>query len=166
MSWKEQNAIKRIYNTFKRVQKGIFNEDVEALKILKDNLDYSAKQTAEDNLLYAKLLAIHLRQTFEYFGDIKLTIKKVKDELEIPLEAHLQFLEKKMNDIELKNYIESLGIKIDFETYEDLEKNKANIKEHQKEIINKMKSTWSYDTVEKSFYNTANTFLKDVNNYR
>ncbi len=166
MSWQEQNAIKRIFNTFKRVNKYIFQEDINALKTLNEGLEGYKAQSVNDNLLFAKLLAVHLRQNVNHFGDIQQAIKQIKSELEMPLPAHIQYLEKQMNDTDLKNYLKLINITIDFESKEDLDQNKISISENQKGIIEKLKSAWGYENVEKSFYNTANTFLKDINNYK
>jgi len=165
MSWQVHNALKRVFNSFKRNKKGIYNEDLEALKLINEAIENATKNYVNDNLLYAKLLCVHLRQNVLHFGDIQQAIKQIKSELEIPLQAHIQYLEKQMNDTDLKNYLKSIGITIDFETKEDLDQNKKSISENQKAIIEKLKTNWSFSNVEKSFYNSANTFLKDPNNY-
>jgi len=165
MSWKEQNAIKRIYNTFKRVKKGIFNEDVEALKTLNECIDNISKQSAQDNLLYSKLLSIVLYQNLVHYSDMQLAIKKTSDDLKLPLNYHLQFLHTDLNNIELGIYLKSIGLK-NWNSEVELLENQTIIKDHQKQMIEKLQNSWSFDTVEKSFYKTANTFLKDVNNYQ
>ena len=166
MSWITDKAINRIYNTFKRIPKQIFKEDIEALKSLNEYVENSDSKIIADNLLYAKLLCINLRQSFDYFGNINTAIKQTSSDLKIPLEAHIQWLQKKMNDRQYQDFLLSLNIKTDFETLEDIENNKINISKHQKEIAESLKSAWQFKEVEKSFYNTANQFLKDVNNYK
>jgi len=164
MSWIEENAIKRIYNTFRRVPKQIFKEDVQALKTLNDAIESYNKKQAQDNLLYSKLLCVVLNQNLVHYSDMQTAIKKTSDDLKLPLDYHLQFLHTNLNNLELENYFKSLGLK-NWKNESELSENKSIIKEQQKEMIDKIKSSWSFDTVEKSFYKTANTFLKDVNNY-
>lgn len=161
MSWKDKNNIKRIFNTFKRVKTKIFQEDLDALKELNETIDLSAKKTSIDNILYSKVLCVLIRLNLEYYGDIKLAIKKANDELKQPIDFHLQFLEKSLNNIDLINYFKSIGI--DFESYKDQPDILAN---NQKEIIEKLKFSWSKENVEKAFYNTAESFLKDIENYK
>ena len=80
MSWEDKKAIRRIFNTFKRVPKQVFQEDIDALKTINESLEAKASETAHDNLLYAKLLAVVLRHNVAYFGNIQQAIKKVKDD--------------------------------------------------------------------------------------
>ena len=39
------------------------------------------------------------------------------------------------------------------------------LKDKEQEIIKKIPNYWKYDVVSKSFYNTANSFIKDIDNY-
>ena len=155
MSWKEENSVKRIFNTLKRLKKHIFNEDVEALKTISESLENYKQTYVNDNKLYAKLLAFILMQNLLHYKDMKLAIKATDDILKNSLDFHLHFLGKALNENDKNNFFDSLNIKSD-----------AEIKEHQKEIIEKLNENWSDETVKKSFYNTANSFLKDINNYK
>jgi len=161
MGWEEKKSIKRILNTFKRLKTKIFDEDVEALKQLNEAIDLKAKTDVNEYLLYAKLLCVLMRLNLEYYKDIKLSIKDVNNALKMPLGMHLEFLEKSLNSIELIKYFKSIGI--DFDSYKNQEE---ILTEHQQEITKKLKEAWSYENVEKSFYNSADTFLKDVENYK
>ena len=161
MSWIDKKNIKRIFNAFKRSKDKIYNEDIEALKQLNESVDNNSESYTKDNLLFAKLLCIQIRLNLEYYKDIKMAIKKSNDDLKMPLNGHLQYLTISLNNIENVKYFKSIGI--DFDSYKN---ENEIIKLHQKQIIEKLQKCWNLETVEKSFYNFANDFLKDVENYK
>lgn len=160
MSWQSDKSLKRIFNTFKRLKSNIFNEDIEALKQLNAELLNNQKSNVIDNILFAKLLAIHLRQNLDFYGNMKLSIKKVNDDLKQPLNFQLQVLNQTLNNNEKINYFKSIGI-----DFLSLDLQNEIISENQKEIIEKLNKSWNYEIVEKSFHNTANEFINDVENY-
>lgn len=149
MSWQLENATKRIFNTFKRLKNQIFTQDIEALKLINENISESSKSYVNDNLLYAKLLCYVLDRNLHYHDDIKIAIKNASDILKEPLEFHLGMLHKNINDKNILKHIEN----IDFENTD------------QKELIKKLENSFSYKSIEKSFYNTANDFLRETDNY-
>ncbi len=160
-TWKENNAVKRIFNAFKRSKDKIYKEDVEALKLLNEMVENASKETSIDNLLYAKLLCVLIRLHLEYYKDIKLAIKKASDDLKHPINFQLELLNLTLNQNEKTNYLKSLAINL--ESYKE---QKEILTEHQKEIIVKLNENWNVKTVSESFYKTANTFLKDIENYK
>lgn len=149
MSWKSDLAIKRIFNSFKRLKTQIFSQDIEALKTINTELENSQKEYVNDNLLYAKLLCYVLDRNLHYHDDIKTAIKNAADILKEPLEFHLEILHKNINDKNILKHIEG----IDFENTD------------QKELIKKLENSFTYKSIEKSFYNTANEFLRETDNY-
>ena len=163
MSWIEDNAIKRIFNVFKR-NKSIFKEDIEALKIIKESIEFQNKQLITNNLLYAKLISIQLRQNLNHFGSIEMAIKILKEDISKPLNYNLQLLQMDLNNTELSNYFKSIGLK-DWNNEVELNDNKNIKKENQKEMIDKIQKSWNLEEVEKAFYKTANQIIKDVTNY-
>jgi hypothetical protein len=168
MSWTEQNAFKRIYNVFKRNKNNIYSEDIEALKLLNTALENKNKQFVTQNLLYAKLLAIQLNQNLMYYGSIEQAIKKIKSDLSLSLNYNLIYLQKNLNNTELINYFNSLGVNTsnpNLLTDEQKQNDKNIISDKQKEIIEQLKKNWDFELVEKSFVKTANELLKDVNYY-
>lgn len=162
MSWKETNAVKRIYNAFKRSKDKIYSEDVEALKIVNETIENNTKLMVNDNLLYAKLLCTHLRLCVSHYGNIKTAIRKANNELQMTLPAQIELLKIALNNADLESYLKS----INFDTLKQELTNADEFKGHEKELIEKLKTNWSFENVEKSFYNTANTFLKDIDNYK
>ena len=168
MSWTEQNAFKRIYNVFKRNKNNIYSEDIEALKLLNTALENKNKKFVTQNLLYAKLLAIQLNQNLMYYGSIEEAIKKIKSDLSLSLNYNLIYLQKNLNNTELINYFNSLGVNTsnpNLLTDEQKQNDKNIISDKQKEIIEQLKKNWDFELVEKSFVKTANELLKDVNYY-
>ena len=142
MSWQLKRNVTKIFNAFKRNKERIYKEDIEALKNLDDFINENSKQFTKDNLLYAKILCVFLRQNIHYYKDIKLAIKELKFQLNISLDRQIELLTYDLNLIELGKQ----------KTHEDLKE--------------KLSNTWSKELVEKSFYSTANDLLKEIENYK
>jgi hypothetical protein len=160
MSWLAKKHITKIFNAFKRNKERIYKEDIEALKELDEIVNTDSKRIATDNLIYSKLLCIYLIQNASYHNGAKESIKALQFELKKPLSKQLELLSMVLNDVEQIEFLKSLGFYKDvYSEDEDL------VKQHQKEIIEKINKTWDFETVEKSFYNSANDLIKDVNNY-
>lgn len=168
MSWKTDLAFKRIFNVFKRSKEKVYKEDIEALKLINETLEESNKQFVTKNILYAKLLAVQLNQNLNHYSDMKTAIKKISEDLTKPLNYHLEVLKTDLNNNDLINFYKSLGINISNPALLNQEQNakdKKIISENQKEIIEKLKTNWDFEIVEKSFVKTANEFLKDISYY-
>jgi hypothetical protein len=141
MSWQNKKHISRIFNAFKRNKEHIYKEDIEALKSLDELISKESEQTTKDNLIYAKLLCVFLRQNIHYYKDIKLAIKELKFQLNIPLDRQIELLTYDLNLINLQKL------------------------ESAEQVFKKMDKPWTRDQVEKSFYNSANDLLKEIENY-
>jgi len=169
MSWQIENAKKRVFNVFKRNKDKIYKEDIEALKNINTELELKRDKYVNDNLLYAKLLAVLLTTELRYTKDIKASIKEIGSDLSKPLDFHLDFLRMNLNDIDLESHLNYLGL-LDFDfwdvTQETKQKKNEIINSIKPEMIDKIKHNWNLENVKKSFYNTANEFLQDVDNYR
>jgi len=168
MSWASENAFKRVFNVFRRSKDKIYKEDIEALKLLNEELLNSQKKYVNDNILYVKLLVYILDRNVHRNGDIKASIKIVSGILKEPLDYHLQMFHTNLNQKGVDNYLETLGFNLDhLENNKEIKINNDKIlKENEKEIIKKLKINWTFDNVSKSVYNTANEFLKDIDNYK
>ena len=167
MSWITDNAVKRIFNSFKRLKNQIYEQDIEALKLLNDELVNSQKRYVNDNILFLKLLTMNIRLEAEHFQDIKTAKVNLAKGLSLPLDYHIEKLRLSLNNIDLNNYLKSIGIEPDHLDFskEKKETDLSIIKEKESEIIEKLKASWTYQKVENSIYNTTNEFLKDINNY-
>jgi hypothetical protein len=141
MSWQNKKHITKIFNAFKRNKERIYKEDIEALKNLDEFINESSKTLTKDNLIYAKLLCVFLRQNVHHYKDIKFAIKELKFQLNIPLDRQIELLTYDLNLISLQNETDA------------------------KEVFKKMDNAWSKEQVEKSFYNSANDLLKEIENY-
>lgn len=168
MSWTTENAVKRVFNVFKRSKDKVYKEDIEAFKLLTEELVNSQKSYVNDNILFAKLLVYVLDRNVHNNGDIKASIKIVSDILKEPLNYHLQMFQINLNQKGIDNYLQTIGFNLDQFNHSDERKinNDKIIKENEKEIIEKLKVNWTFENVNKSFYNTANEFLKDIDNYK
>jgi hypothetical protein len=141
MSWQNKKHITRIFNAFKRNKERIYKEDIEALKSLDELISKESEQTTKDNLIYAKLFCVFLRQNVHHYKDIKFAIKELKFQLNIPLDRQIELLTYDLNLIELQKL------------------------ESAEQVFEKMDNAWSKEQVEKSFYNSANDLLKEIENY-
>lgn len=164
MSWATDNAIKRIVNVFKRSKDKVYKEDIQALQLLSDELINSQKNYVNDNILFAKLLNYTLRNELKNQGSMKMAIKSIDGILKTPLSHHTEFLRMELNNKDFLDYVESLGIETDHLNHKE-NNNDLILTENQKEVQNKLLNFWNHDKVEKSFYNSANEFLRDINNY-
>jgi hypothetical protein len=165
MSWSTDNAVKRIFNSFKRLKNQIFEQDIEALKLLNEELINNQKNYVNDNILFAKLLNYALRNELKHQGSMKMAIKSIDSILKTPIAHHTEFLRLELNHKDFLDYAESLGIETDHLNHKE-NNNDLILTENQKEVQDKLLNFWNYDKVEKSFYNSANEFLKDLNNYQ
>lgn len=172
MSWINQNAVKKVYNAFKRFKEQkvtVYNNEIDALQTINTALENDSKQYVNDNLLYAKLLAMSLTQELRYRKDIKYAIKAVSSELLKPLDFHLEFLRLHLNEIDMDSHLRSLGL-LDFDFW-DCSKETSDTKDRiikgiSPEMFEKINHNWTMENIKKSFHNTANDFLKDVDNYK
>ena len=141
MSWVHKKNVTRIFNAFKRNKERIYKEDIDALKNIDELIDTLSNTITKDNLLYAKLLCVFLRQNVHHYKDIKFAIKELKFQLNISLDRQIELLTYDLNLIELQNQ----------DTHE--------------KVLDKLDKPWSKEVVEKSFYNSANDLLKEIENY-
>jgi len=164
MSWLIENSLKRVFNVFKRSKDKIYKEDIEALKLLNNELILRQKTYVNDNLLYAKLLCYVINQNLHQNGDIKTALKQSSDILKEPLNYHLQLLHRNINNKAAENYLLSIGIDLNHFNL-DYNDNEKIIEQKQKDILEQIRKQYSYENIEKSFYNSANDFLRETENY-
>jgi hypothetical protein len=95
---------------------------------------------------------------------MKMAIKSIDSILKTPIAHHTEFLRLELNHKDFLDYVESLGIETDHLNHKE-NNNDLILTKNQKEVQDKLLNFWNFDKVEKSFYNSANEFLKDINNY-
>lgn len=150
-SWKDHNAIQRIFNVFQKNKERVYPQDIEALKHLNELVEQSAEKTAIDNILFSKLLCCAMRYHIQYYGNIHDAKKQMAYDLRVDMNVHLFELAKALNESD----------KIAF--FETIKENE--ISQNQQAIIDKLNTNWSIENVTKSFYKTCNDFIKDIQNY-
>lgn len=164
MSHQDTRDIERIFKTFKRLGKQIFKEDVDALKRLNESLEFYKIEQVNDNRIYAKLLALHLKT--KYCGNIDLTLKFLGQDLSQPLYFHLDNLQNKIRCTELIEYVKTLKIDVPENEFNDIEALTKKENEfwtvHQKAIIKQINDQYGVDFVKNNFYNTANEILRNI----
>jgi len=164
MSWLTDNALKRIASAFKRSKEKVYKEDIQALQLLSDELVSNQKKYVNDNILFAKLLSHVLINDLKHYGSMRMAIKSIDGILKTPLENQIEFLRLELNNKDFIEYMESLGIEMDHLNHKENNNDKI-LNENQKEVKEKLLKFWDYEKIRNSFYNTANEFLKDINNY-
>ena len=168
MSWQNQNALKRVFSVYKRFkeQKGkLWDSDIEAIKTLSTALENDSKTNVNCNILYAKLLCFVLYKNVEQLGGIQGAIKHIQSNvLNYSLDEHIEMLRRHLNQKDFDEYLSTLGLKETF-TGEEQESNLAILTKNQNEVVTKLNKFWEFDKVKKSFYNTANEFLQETDNY-
>lgn len=160
MSWKSDKSIERVVKLYKRVPKQVFPEDIEAIKNINETILESEKVLVNDHLLFAKLVCYVLNLNLHHSGSMKGAIASLRTVLEKPIDHQLEFLTMNLNQQDLNNYLKDLGFNFD-----SLESEPEKIKANEKGMIEKIKGNWTKEKVTKSFCNTVNEFIKNINNY-
>lgn len=161
MSWKSDKAIERLVRTFQRVKNQIFDQDVEAIKTINETIENSEKSHAVDNILFAKLLCVALRYRTEYYGDIKTALKSIDGDLKTTHKEHVKMLQISLNNVDKLNYLKSISFDLDNENLSKIEELKGN----EKEFLEKLKTNWTFENVEKSLVKSVNDFIFNTDNY-
>lgn len=161
MSWKSDRAIERVVKLFKRAKSQIFDEDIKAIKTISETIEENEKKYVTDNILYAKLLCHSLNLSLHHHGNMKLAIKEADNVFKMSLREHLEMITINLNNQEVINYLKSIGFDVDREILSDV----LELNGNQEEFLQKLKTNWELTKVSKSFYNTANEFLRDTDNY-
>jgi hypothetical protein len=76
----------------------VWEQDIEALKQLNTATENASKAYVNDNLLFAKLLAMQLRQEINHTQDIKQAIRNVGSALNAPLNYHIEGVRLELNN--------------------------------------------------------------------
>ena len=164
MSWITENAMKRVFSVYKRSKERkvpIWENDIDALKLLNEELKNKSKNDAVSNYLFLKLICMVLKERSEHYGDVKMAIKTIDNDLKTPLPDAIEMLRISLNHTDRINYLKEIGIDFDSHANQD-----DILKANQKDFIKKLMTNWSFEKVENSLYNSTNDFLKDLNNYQ
>lgn len=163
MNWKTRKSIERVAGVFNRNKGKVYAQDIEALKHINGLLEAETEQIVNDHLLFAKLLAHVMRLHLIQLGDMQMAVKRTSEVLSSPLSHSLEFLKLQINESDRRQFFDSLG----FDTKATgIDKDEtAMLKQHEKAILAKIKNEWNDEKIRKSFHNTAEAMIKNVNNY-
>ena len=148
-SWKNHNAIQRIFKVFQRSK--VYPQDIDALKVLNETIELKAQQTAVDNILFSKLLCAMMRYHVQHYGNIQEAKMQMMHDLRTTMDVHLFALTKSLNEADKIAFFETIT--------ED------TVSQNQQKIIDKLNTNWSIENVSKSFYKTCNDLITDIQNY-
>lgn len=165
MSWKDDGAIKRIFNTFNRLKTQIFQQDIDALKQVRASLEYYKKENINNNQLYAVVLALLIKERLRKGQSINTALFMIGNDVRsYTLNDQIHQLTAVINVNELSQFMDEKKVNVPkgkniFEDTDEL----LEIwhKEYDKEFLQKILDSWTYEEVSDSFYNTANELLKD-----
>lgn len=171
MSWIIDKSINRISRTFKRIgNRQIFKEDIQALTELNECFEIYKMQRVTDNIIYSKILLLLIKERYFKLKNINNVLSSIEADLEFSLEHKLEVFSAMIKNQELYSYIETLTVDIPDNELSDIE---ALIKQenefwtiHQKSIFEKITEFWNKDYISDCFYNSANSFLTDLKNYK
>lgn len=165
MSFKDDGAIKRIFNTFKRLKTQIFQQDIDALKQIQSSLEYYKKENVDNSQLYAIVLCLLIKERLRKGQSINTALHMVGHDIKsFPLNEQLHQLTAIINVNELYHFMRDKQIVVPKgkDIFEDTDELMDLWHEqYDKEFLKKILESWSYEEVRDNFYNTANEIIKD-----
>lgn len=144
--------------------------DIMALNTILKTVDELQSKKVDDNRLFGKLLCIVLKMRFDKSNDIDSAIKFLAQDLENPLDYHIELLASKIRASTITEFIETLSLDIDENELNNFkgkeikfwsEKEKEFWSENEIKIFNKIYSLTSKETISDNFYITANELLNN-----
>ena len=147
----------------------VINEiDQQAITIISNWITEQKKETLKENLLFAKIYSYALYNEILYFkGNVKHSNKKLKQELEKPIEHHYNKIYDCLNMFELQNYMEQIGVSQThpvFKNEKEESKDKKLFIKNNQEIVKKIFGTWTLENVYKSLNNTITDCIQNYKN--
>lgn len=160
-----KDAIKRLGYTISNQNKPN-QTDAEAINEIIRFTNNAFSNSVNDNLLFAKLLAIDLKRRYLICNqDINETLKSLSRDLKNPLEFHIDTLSNKMISTQIINYVKTLKIDVPESEFNDpiaLAKRENQFwDEHEKNILNEILFMNSKEQIKDKFYMTANEILNN-----
>ena len=161
-----QQSVERLVYTISKGHKPNETDKVALNKIIHD-LNASAKENVQENILFAKLYAIVLKDFITHYNDVDFANKQINKELGYPLSFHLENLRIELNNNELMNFFKSKGVTDPYlllpkswqEIHEVLDRNKAIFPEISIPEFLEVAETWDIDNVIAHFNNSVNQSL-------
>jgi hypothetical protein len=165
-----EKAINRILWRFKNENikvnesKIIINElDQKAVDFLVNWINQQKKDSLIENQLFVKVFCYTLYHEINFYkGDVKMGVKKLQEQLKLPIDYHYSKIHDTLNTNELINYLEKIGantmhplLRTDEQEIENINLFKKNNLELSKKIL----GTWSKENVYKSLNNTISEII-------
>lgn len=168
-----EKAINRLQWRFKNQNvkvnesKIIINElDIKAVDFLTEWINQQKKESLAENEMFAKLFCYAFKNELIFYkGDPKQSLRKICEQLELTVNYHYDEIHSTLNSLELFKYSEEIGMINKhpvLRTEEENNKNKEILKKDEN-FMNKIKGTWSIESVYKSL---NNSITEIINKYR
>lgn len=170
MSWKDENALKRIFNTFKRLEKNIFKQDIDALKHLNQTIELQKKQNIDSNILFAITLSLLIKERLRKGQSINAVLYMIGHDLRsFDLVENVRQLTALINANELQQFMKEKEVIIPKgkDVYNDTDELlELWYKQYDKEFLDKILESWSFDEVKKNFENTVNEIIQNYQQHK
>lgn len=165
MSWVTDKAVKRIFSTFKRLGKQIYKEDIDALKTINDALELQKKQNIDNNMLFAITLYLLIKERLRKGQSINTALYMIGHDLRsFDLVENINQLTAIINVNELQQFMKDKEVVIPKgkDIYNDTDE-LLDLwhKQYDKEFLDKILESWTFDEVKKSFENTVNEIIQN-----
>lgn len=164
-----EKAINRLQWRFKNENvkvgesKILINEmDIKAVEFLIQWVNNQKKETLKENLLFAKLYSYAFNNELNFYRNPKFASNKIQNVLKKDIQELYNEVHINLNNIELMNYIEGLGVTCKHPYLRTEEESKSNLslfKMNNKEIVIKIFGTWTIQNVYKSLNNSITELI-------
>lgn len=149
-----------------RLQNGKYEpnqKDVDAFKFMAEWINREKVKEIRKEVLFGKLFCHVFAQEFDYYkGDFNFAQKKMHDYLKHPIEFYYEDFIKKINQVALNNYNESLGLSKKHpatRTEEEVAKDSEIISDNQEEMMKYVSGIFEDEKIYKSMNNTISEFI-------
>ena len=164
-SFSTKSAIERLTFTIQNQNKPNQN-DADALTILANKIAEFETKNVQNNIAFAKLLLLNLQNEYRKNNDIDDSLFYLSEILKPNLNEMIQVFANEIHSTQLFNYIKTLKIdaqddlmNTDLDYIKFIENQFWN--DHQKSIIDEIKSINSQNEFLKNFFCTANEILNN-----
>lgn len=149
--------------------KFIINDtDIESVDFLIKWINNQKTETLNENYIFAKLFCYALKNEIIFYkGDVKLGVRKLEEQLKIPIDYHYSEIHQILNNFELQNYMDEIGVNSKhplLRTPKEEAENLKIFKKENEEITKKIFGTWTLDNIYKSLNNTITEIINKYKN--
>lgn len=156
---KLKDAVSRIAFTISKSNKPN-NNDAIAFDSIIDFLNKTQEETIQQNLLFAKLYTLVLKDFTEFYGDVDFANKQVNKELSMTLDFHIEKLLMQLKSSELKKHVTDECLK-----NKPPEKVLEKLKEYPS-VLEKFISTWDFWDKENVISHLNTNITLSIHNFK